>query len=116
MPVPSGGTAGFALDIEELEQTRAGMKRFSDAQRSMLDRMSAGVAQFSADRALVFCNQPFRSLFAMRPEWLADRPEFDRVLERMREAKRLPEVRDFPGWKAERRQWFTMADTAAEES
>lgn len=116
IPVPSGGTAGFAIDIEELEQTRAGMKRFTDAQRSMLDRMSAGVAQFSADRALVFCNQPFRSLFAMRPEWLADRPEFDRVLERMREAKRLPEVRDFPAWKAERRQWFTMADTAAEES
>ncbi len=31
------------------------------------------------------------------PEWLAERPEFDRVLERMRESNRLPEVRDFPG-------------------
>ena len=42
---------------------------------AMLDRVSAGVAQFAADRSLVFCNQPFRRMFAMRNEWLADRPE-----------------------------------------
>ena len=107
VPLPTGGVAGFAVDIEELEQARGGIKRFAEAQRDMLDRLSAGVAQFGADRTLVFCNQPFRRLFAMQREWLADRPEFDRVLERMREANRLPEVRDFPGWKAERRDWFT---------
>ncbi|WP_416366116.1 PAS-domain containing protein [Sphingomonas aerolata] len=56
-------------------------------------------------------NQPFRRMFAMRAEWLADRPEFDRVLERMREADRLPEVRDFPAWKAERRAWFMQTGT-----
>ena len=115
VPLPTGGVAGFAVDIEDLEQARAGTKRFAEAQRAMLDRLSAGVAQFSADRSLVFCNQPFRRLFAMRPEWLADRPEFDRVLERMREANRLPEVRDFPGWKAERRDWFLAPDDAVEE-
>lgn len=115
VPLPGGGVAGFAIDIEELEQARAGIKRFSDAQRAMLDRLSAGVAQFGADRALVFCNQPFRRIFAMKAEWLADRPEFDRVLERMREANRLPAVRDFPGWKAERRDWFVATDEQIEE-
>ncbi|WP_375394611.1 PAS-domain containing protein, partial [uncultured Sphingomonas sp.] len=75
----------------------------------------AGVAQFGEDRALVFCNQPFRRMFAMRSEWLSDRPAFERILERMREANRLPEVRDFPGWKAERRDWFLPADEATEE-
>ena len=116
VPLPGGGTAGFAVDIDELEQARAGIKRFAMAQRSMLDLLSAGVAQFSPDRTLTFCNQPFRRMFAMRTEWLADRPEFDRVLERMREAKRVPEVRDFPGWKAERREWFTLAESATEET
>ncbi|RZM29219.1 MAG: PAS domain-containing sensor histidine kinase, partial [Sphingomonas sp.] len=82
------------------------------AQRAMLDRLSAGGAQFGGDRSLVFCNQPFRRMFAMRSEWLADRPEFDRVLERMREANRLPEVRDFPSWKAERRDWFMQTGSA----
>jgi signal transduction histidine kinase len=116
LPTPPGGVAGFAIDIEELEQARGGIKRFGDSQREMLDRLSAGVAQFSPDRSLIFCNQPFRRMFAMRGEWLADRPEFDRVLERMREANRLPEVRDFPGWKAERRDWFLAASGAIEES
>ncbi len=113
VPLISGGVAGFAVDIEDLEQSRAGAKRFAEAQRAMLDRLSAGVAQFGADRGLVFCNQPFRRMFAMRSEWLADRPEFERVLERMREANRLPEVRDFPGWKAERREWFVPGDVDA---
>ncbi|MEA1083070.1 MAG: PAS domain-containing protein [Sphingomonas sp.] len=116
VPLPTGGVASFAVDIEDLEQSRAGAKRFADAQRALLDRLSAGVAQFGADRGLVFCNQPFRRMFAMRAEWLADRPEFDRVLERMREASRVPEVRDFPSWKAERRGWFVPGETASEEN
>jgi len=116
LPSPPGGVAGFAIDIEDLEQARGGMKRFSDAQRAMLDRLSAGVAQFAPDRSLIFCNQPFQRMFAMRGEWLADRPEFDRVLERMREANRLPEVRDFPGWKAERRDWFLATSGAIDEA
>jgi signal transduction histidine kinase len=116
VPLLSGGVAGFAVDIEDLEQSRAGARRFADAQRAMLDRLSAGVAQFGPDRGLVFCNQPFRRMFAMRSEWLADRPEFERVLERMREANRLPEVRDFPGWKAERRGWFVPGEGANEEN
>ncbi|WP_033921248.1 sensor histidine kinase [Sphingomonas sp. 37zxx] len=116
VPLADGGTAGFAVDIEELEQARSGIKRFGEAQRAMLDRVSAGVVQFGPDHAMVFCNQPFRRIFAMRSEWLADRPEFDRVLERMREAGRLPEVRDFPGWKAERRDWFRSAEESIEEN
>ncbi|MFW2852425.1 PAS-domain containing protein [Sphingomonas sp. TX0543] len=116
IPLPAGGVAGYAIDIEDLEQAHARERRFAEAQRALLDRLSAGVAQFGRDRALTFCNQPFRRMFAMRSEWLADRPEFDRVLERMREANRVPEMRDFPGWKIERRDWFTQANSAFEET
>ena len=114
VPLPTGGVAGFAVDIEELEQARGGLKRFAAAQRAMLDRISAGVAQFGPDRSLIFSNQPFRRMFAVKNEWLADRPEFDRVLDRMREANRLPEVRDYPAWKAERREWFVAPDAVEE--
>lgn len=116
VPLEVGGVAGFAVDIEDLEQSRTAGKRFAEAQRDMLDKLSAGVAQFGADRCLVFSNQPFQRMFAMRGEWLADRPEFERVLERMRDADRLPDVRDFPGWKAERREWFFQTEGAAEEN
>ena len=116
VPLPGGGVAGYAVDIDELEQARTGQQRFLEAQRAMLDRLSSAVVQFGPDHALLFCNQPFRRLFAMRSEWLADRPVFDRILERMREAGRLPEVRDFPAWRAERRDWFTRTDGIDEEN
>jgi signal transduction histidine kinase len=116
VPIGAAGVAGYAIDIEDLEEARADLGRFARAQRDMLDQLSAGVAQFGADRGLVFFNQPFLRLFAMRPEWLADHPEFDRVLERMREAGRLPESRDFPVWKADRRRWFNAATEGIEEN
>jgi PAS domain S-box-containing protein len=81
----------------------------------MLDRLSAGVAQFGRDRALAFFNQPFARMFGLAADFLADHPEFDRLIDAMREAGQLPEVRDFPEWKAERRQWFTSGLIAEEE-
>lgn len=115
VPLPTGGVAGFAIDVEELEQARAGLKRFGLAQRAMLDRLSAGVAQFSPDQTLAFSNQPFQRMFEFTAADLGDAPQFDRLLERMRERKQVPEVRDFPGWKAERRAWFTATAGAIEE-
>ena len=115
VPLGDTGVAGYAIDIQELEEARTDLDLFVRAQRDMLDRLSAGVAQFASDRSLVFHNLYFARLFALAPEWLADRPDFDRVLERMREAERLPEVRDFPSWRAERRGWFASGE-AVEES
>lgn len=115
VPLGDAGVAGFAMDVEEVERTNAAFRRFIATQRDTLDRLSAGVAQFAADRSLIFCNQPFQRQFALKLEWVAERPDFDRMLDRMREANRVPELRDFPGWKAERREWFTATD-ASEES
>ena len=115
LPVGPGGRAGFAIDVEEQEQARAELGRFLRAQRDMLDRLSAGVAQFGRDRSLTFFNQPFARLFDLTPEFLADHPEFDRVIDAMRDARKLPEPRDFPSWKAERREWFTAGLVAIEE-
>ena len=114
VPIGEAGVAGYAIDVQELEEARADLSLFMRAQRDMLDRLSAGVAQFGADHNLVFYNRHFVRLFALEPEWLADRPEFDRVLERMREAQRAPESRDFPGWKAERRAWFSTTEPIEE--
>ena len=116
VPLGESGVAGYALDNDELDRAKAAFRRFADTQRDTLDRLSAGVAQFDADRTLSFCNLPFQRMFGIKSEWIADRPEFDRVLERMREAGRVPEARDFPAWKAERRSWFTAVSGAEEEA
>ena len=115
MPLGPNGVAGYAIDVEEQEQARAELVRFVRAQRDMLDRLSAGVAQFGRDRGLIFFNQPFARLFSLAADFLADGPEFDRVIDAMREAGNLPEVRDFPEWKEEHRLWFTSGLAADEE-
>ena len=114
-PLGPRGVAGFAIDVDDREQARADLARFVRAQRDMLDRLSAGVAQFGRDRGLIFFNQPFARLFSLRAEALADRPEFNRLLDQMRESGNLPEVRDYPEWKRDRGRWFTEALAAEEE-
>jgi signal transduction histidine kinase len=115
VPLGQGGVAGYAIDVEDQEQARGDLNRFVRAQRDMLDRLSAGVAQFGRDRSLIFFNQPFARMFSLTADFLADRPEFDRVIDAMREAGNLPEVRDFPDWKEEHRLWFTSGLAAEEE-
>ncbi|MEO6113173.1 MAG: PAS-domain containing protein, partial [Sphingomicrobium sp.] len=115
VPLPTGAVAGFAIDIQDLEDARIELERNQSSQRELADRMTAGTAQFDADRSLSFFNQPFAIMAQIEPEWLSERPEFERVLEKMRDNGRLPEVRDFPAWKAERRDWFMSPDEAIEE-
>lgn len=115
LPLGETGVAGYAIDVEEREQARAELARFMRAQRDMLDRLSAGVVQFSRDRSITFYNLPFARLFSLPIDWLAERPEFDRILDRMRENRQLPEVRDYPQWKEEHRSWFTSGVSAEEE-
>ncbi|MFC4295357.1 PAS-domain containing protein [Novosphingobium tardum] len=114
LPIGSEGVAGYAVDIEELEEQTRAFRAFRDAQRDMLDILSAGIAQFDAAHRLVFANQPFLRQFAIPPTWLLDAPPFDRVFDKMRDNSRLPEVRDFPEWRRERQQWFHSGDTREE--
>ncbi|WP_367947382.1 PAS-domain containing protein [Sphingopyxis sp. BSNA05] len=115
VPLGKSGIAGYAIDIQDLEDARREQRRFGESQRDMLDRISAGVAQFGADKSLKFCNLPFQRIFSMRQQWIAERPEFPRVLDRMREMNRIPEVRDFPEWREERTGWF-QSTRAMEEN
>jgi signal transduction histidine kinase len=115
VPLPTGAVAGFAIDIQDLEDSRIELARHQESQRELADRMTAGAVQFDGERQLAFFNQPFAIMAQIEPEWLSERPEFDRVFERMRENGRLPEVRDFPAWKSERRDWFTSAEETIEE-
>jgi signal transduction histidine kinase/PAS domain-containing protein len=116
VPLGEAGVAGYALDVEEVELANAAFRRFAATQRDMLDRLSASVAQFGPDRALTFSNEAFLRLFGIKPEWVAERPNFDRLLDRMREAGRVPEVRDFPAWKEERKAWFRASGETIEEN
>lgn len=114
VPLGKSGIAGYAIDIQELIDSRKEQRRFNESQRDMLDKISAAVVQFDPDKSLQFCNLPFQRIFSMRQQWIAERPEFPRVLDRMREMNRIPEVRDFPQWREERTQWFLSTGSIEE--
>jgi signal transduction histidine kinase len=115
VPLSTGAVAGFAIDMQDLEDARTELGRYIESQRELADRMTSGTAQFDADRNLSFFNRPFAAMAQLDAEWLTEKPEFDRVLERMRDHQRLPEARDFPVWKSERRGWFTSPEEVIEE-
>ena len=115
VPLPTGAVAGFAIDIQDLEDARFDLAQNLLSQRELADRMTAAVAQFDSDRSLSFFNQPFATMTQIDPASLNEKPEFDRLLEQMRENGRIPEVRDFPAWKNERRDWFLSPEEALTE-
>jgi signal transduction histidine kinase len=115
VPLSTSAVAGFAIDVQDLENARSELARHIESQRELADRMAAGTAQFDADRGLSFFNRPFTIMTGLDSEWLSERPEFDRVLDRMRDNQRVPEARDFPAWKEERRAWFSSPEEVLEE-
>ncbi|MFM5954852.1 MAG: PAS-domain containing protein [Novosphingobium sp.] len=115
LPLGQEGVAGYAVDVEEMEELSRSLRAFHNAQQSFLDRLSAGVAQFDSKRQLTFANPPFQRLFALKPADMLDPPQFDRLLDLARDAGRVHEARDFPAWRRERVGWFT-ASAAQEEA
>ena len=106
LPLMGEGIAGYAVDIEEMEEQAREFRAFREAQRSMLDQLSIGVAQFDAAHRMTFANQPFHRVFALPPGVVNDRTTFQHMLLIARENGRIPEVRDFPAWRNELAEWF----------
>ncbi len=115
LPLGTEGIAGYAIDVEDMEDLARTFRAFREAQRSMLDQLSAGVAQFDARHQLVFSNQPFQRIFSLTPAVVLNPPPFERFLDNAHDAGRVPESRDFPAWRREKADWFA-ASQAQEEA
>ncbi|MEC7160305.1 MAG: PAS-domain containing protein, partial [Pseudomonadota bacterium] len=106
LPLMGEGIAGYAVDIEEMEEQAREFRAFREAQRSMLDQLSIGVAQFDAAHRMTFANQPYHRVFSLPPGVVNERTTFEQMLLIARENGRIPEVRDFPAWRNELAEWF----------
>lgn len=114
LPLGDEGIAGYAVDIEDMEELGREFRAFREAQRSMLDQLSAGVAQFDAKRQLTFANQPFQRIFGLTPATMLNPPPFERLLDLARDGGRVPEARDFPAWRREKAAWFAASEPQEE--
>jgi signal transduction histidine kinase len=99
---PSGrGSAGIAIDTTEVAAMRNELVRMSEAHRRILDQLTTGDAIFAADQNLAFYNAAFRSLWEIDAGYLDQSPSDSALLDRLREANKLPEQQNFKQWKAQ---------------
>ena len=108
----TGGTIGFALDRTEREEAEGDLKLRSAARDAVFETLGSAVAIFSGDKNLEFFTQAFATLWKLDAGWLQDKPNYGEVLEKLREARQLPEVADFRAFKAESLAQFNTLDHA----
>ncbi|MGC9954664.1 MAG: PAS-domain containing protein [Rhizomicrobium sp.] len=115
MPVEAG-VVGTANDVTEVVAGEARLQQHIDAHTDTLDKLATAVAIFDRDQKLNFYNRAFAKLWNLPETWLDTHPGDGEVLDRLREARKLPEQRDYQGWKRERLALYqTARDYPSEE-
>jgi signal transduction histidine kinase len=105
--VADGETISFALDRTEVESAQSQLCRHIDAHADVLESIHAAIAIYGPDERLTFFNSAFSALWEIDAAWLATEPKLGEILERLHEARRIPEVADFRAFKRERCAMFT---------
>jgi signal transduction histidine kinase len=93
-------TAAAAIDVTAIERSQGEIDRQIAAYDRTLDRVATAVAIFNQQQQLVFFNEAYGRLWKLDADWLRSRPTDGAVLDRLRELGRLPEVVNYPEWKA----------------
>lgn len=101
------GLSGFAIDVSEGEKSRTDLNRHLEANRRTLDEIPAPVSIFDAAQNLTYFNTAFQRLWGIEEAELAARPSHGELLDRLREAGRLPEVKDYLAWKKKQLALYT---------
>jgi signal transduction histidine kinase len=112
MPLESGLIVGSAIDVTDISNAEAKLQQQVDANADILDKLATAVAIFGRDQKLTFYNRAFVRLWKLPEQWLDTHPTDGEVLDRLREARKLPEQRDYQAWK---RQRLALYETASDE-
>ncbi len=103
------GVVGTASDVTEVAAGEARLQQHIDAHTDTLDKLATAVAIFDRDQKLSFYNRAFARLWNLPETWLDIHPSDGEVLDRLREGRKLPEQRDYQGWKRERLALYQTA-------
>jgi signal transduction histidine kinase len=111
----SGESLGFARDLTDLEAAETELKRHEAGHAAVLNRVTAAIAIYGADRRLNFFNLAFAQLWRLEEDWLSNHPLVEEVMDRLRERRRLPEVADFRAFRRNLVAQFTSLLAPQEE-
>lgn len=101
-PLRNGMIAGSAIDVTALSAAEARLQQHVDAHADTLDKLATAVAIFGSDQKLNFHNRAFARLWSLDEKFLDRHPSDGEILDLLREQRKLPEQRDFQGWKRAR--------------
>lgn len=102
-PLKDGsGTLGVAFDITAFAETQLAFDRQIEAHERVLESLTVGIAIFDRDKSLHFYNPALLDILRVDERALQDRPRLPQFLERLRDARALPEVVD---WQDFRKRW-----------
>lgn len=98
-------TLGFARDISREEELETGQKRYASANNELLEQLGTAIGIFDSAQKLEFYNSAFSQLWQLEDVYLNSRPKLGDLMEKLREARRLPEQADFKKYK---QGWINM--------
>ncbi len=103
-----GASAGVALAASGRELDAPAPQAGIETRFRSFDRLATAFAVFDAGQRLAHYNQAYVELWQLDPGWLATHPRDGEILDRLRQARRLPEKADYQGWK---RSWLASYGT-----
>ncbi|MGV1014147.1 MAG: ATP-binding protein [Methyloceanibacter sp.] len=86
------------------ERQRDEIKPGIEARFRSFDRLATAFAVYDAGQRLTHFNQAYVALWQLDAEWLSTHPNEGEILDRLRQARRLPEKADYREWK---RTWLS---------
>jgi len=98
-------TLGMAQDITRQEELETEQKRHSSANKELLEQLGTAIAFFNAEQKLEFYNAAFAQLWGLEDQHLNSKPKLGDIMEKLREARHLPEQADFKKFK---QSWLNM--------
>ncbi len=104
-----------AIDVSALAEAEQRLQRQADAHDETLNRLKTAVAIFGPDMRLAFHNRAYLDLWRLDPAALEGKPSEAEILDRLREARRLPEERNFAAFKKARAELYRSVTEPQEE-
>jgi len=101
-------TVGLAYDMSALEDTEARLAREQGNRSVVLEHLSTAIAIFGSATHLTYHNPAFARLWQLDSDWLRDaKPSYGDLLDLLRDQRALPEVPDYPAFRAAEVEHFS---------
>jgi signal transduction histidine kinase len=98
-------------DTTASERNRIEAKPGAETRFRSFDRLATAFAVFDAAQRLTHFNQAYVELWQLDADWLSTHPSDGEILDRLRQARRLPEKADYRAWK---KTWLSSYGTNAQ--